>query len=193
MCRILIRYLICQMEFTAICKDTGEILQLIEKCALIIAGLAYKDEENDLLRAFLNRANRTGHLKQLLELFDTFAEEVGKIAIEDRDHELTKPVRSAQQYVMQHYAEPITLEDVCEYVGFSVSYFSALFKKETGEGFLEYLTKVRMEEAKTQLRETDASVVEICENIGYSDRKHFTHTFKKYTGLNPAEYRKIYG
>ena len=80
-----------------------------------------------------------------------------------------------------------------EYVGFSVAYFSALFKKETGEGFAKYLTRIRMEEAKNLLRETGVPVSEICEKVGYNDRKHFTHTFHKLTGVNPAEYRKLYG
>ena len=62
---------------------------------------------------------------------------------------------------MQHYQEPITLETVCEDIGFSVNYFSTLFKRETGEGFAKYLTRVRMEEAKTLLRETSLPVAEI--------------------------------
>ena len=127
-------------------------------------------------------------------------EELGRLqesllteAVEARENEATRPIRIAKQYVMQHFHEPITMEDVCEMAGFSTSYFSVLFKKETGEGFAKYLTRVRMEEAKTLLRETNLPVADICEKVGYSDRKHFTHTFHKATGLNPAEYRKLYG
>ena len=83
--------------------------------------------------------------------------------------------------------------NICDHVGFSVAYFSALFKKETGEGFAKYLMRVRMDEAKTLLRETGLSVTEICERVGYNDRKHFTQTFHKIAGVNPAEYRKLYG
>ncbi|MBQ2935638.1 MAG: response regulator [Lachnospiraceae bacterium] len=110
-----------------------------------------------------------------------------------RGSESSKPVRIAKQYILQNFNKNISLEEVCEYVGFSVTYFSALFKKETGEGFAKYLTKIRMEEAKNLLRETGMPVAEICERVGYNDRKHFTHTFHKYTGVNPAEYRKLYG
>ena len=115
------------------------------------------------------------------------------VAEGERRNEVSRPIRMAKQYVMQHFQEPITLEEVCEAAGFSASYFSSLFKKETGEGFAKYLTRVRMEEAKTLLRETNLPVSEICERVGYSDRKHFTHTFHRATGLNPAEYRKMYG
>ena len=77
--------------------------------------------------------------------------------------------------------------------GFSVSYFSALFKKETGEGFAKYLTRVRMERAKELLQETNLPVAEICSQVGYSDLKHFNQTFKKVTSLSPGQYRKLYG
>ena len=107
--------------------------------------------------------------------------------------EASRPIRLAKQYVHKNFANNITLEEVSEYVGFSVAYFSALFKKETGEGFAKYLTRIRMEEAKNLLRETGVPVSEICEKVGYNDRKHFTHTFHKLTGVNPAEYRKLYG
>ena len=99
-----------------------------------------------------------------------------------------KTIRNAK-----HFHEPITLEDVCEAAGFSVSYFQRSLQKETGEGFAKYLTRVRMDEAKRSLRETNLPVAEVCERVGYSDRKHFTHTFHKTAGLNPAEYRKLYG
>lgn len=78
-------------------------------------------------------------------------------------------------------------------VGFTPSYFSALFKKETGEGFAKYLTRVRMERAKELLQRTNLPVAEICVQVGYSDVKHFTQNFKKETNLNPGQYRKLYG
>ena len=102
-------------------------------------------------------------------------------------------VEKAEDDLTPKTRENITLEEVCAHVGFSVAYFSALFKKETGEGFAKYLMRVRMDEAKTLLRETGLSVTEICERVGYNDRKHFTQTFHKIAGVNPAEYRKLYG
>ncbi len=130
-----------------------------------------------------------GLFQELLQLQTELLEE----AKAERQGEASRPIRLAKQYVHKNYANNITLEEVSEYVGFSVTYFSALFKKETGEGFARYLTRIRMEEAKNLLRETGIPVAEICERVGYSDRKHFTHTFHKLTGVNPAEYRKLYG
>lgn len=102
-------------------------------------------------------------------------------------------MRAAKQYIHAHYKEPLSLEDVSRQVGFNASYFSTLFKKECGMGFVEYLTDVRINQAKELLRDTHISVAEICELVGYNDLKHFTKTFYKYTGVKPGEFRKLYG
>ena len=95
--------------------------------------------------------------------------------------------------MQNHYMEPITLELVADKVGFNSSYFSSFFKKETGAGFADYLIQLRMEKAKELLKDTKDTVKEVCEKVGYSDVKHFTSMFRKYTGLKPGEYRKLYG
>lgn len=136
---------------------------------------------------------KCGTIQELLEAIKQMQGRLFAEIEQTKGSESSRPVRAAKQYMMKNFDKNISLEEVCEYVGFSVAYFSVLFKKETGEGFAKYLTKIRMEEAKNLLRETDMPVAEICEKVGYNDRKHFTHTFHKYTGVNPAEYRKLYG
>lgn len=104
-----------------------------------------------------------------------------------------RPIRMAKQYIQNHYSEPITQEEVSSAVGLSAAYFSALFKKVEGEGFAKYLIGVRIEQAKVLLRETNIPVSRICQQVGYNDLKHFTHTFEKATGVKPTVYRKMYG
>lgn len=82
---------------------------------------------------------------------------------------------------------------MCENISFSVNYFSVLFGREIGEGFTEYLTRIRVGEAKTSLHEASIPTTEIYEKVGRSDRKHSTYTFHKTTGLNLVECRKPYG
>ncbi|GHU65933.1 hypothetical protein AGMMS49983_14570 [Clostridia bacterium] len=103
-----------------------------------------------------------------------------------------KPVMSAKQYIREHFSETLTLEQIAAKEGFNASYFSTLFKKETGKTFSEYLHDVRMEEAKNLLRNTNMPIALICTSVGYSDLKHFTGSFKKTTGVKPREYRKLY-
>ncbi len=113
-------------------------------------------------------------------------------AIEKRKEDHVRPIREGKTYIQKHYCEPLSLEIVSKELGFNATYFSGLFKKETGLTFLEYLTEVRMEAAKEFLRDTDWTIVDICEKVGYKDPKYFSKSFRKFTGLKPNEYRKIY-
>lgn len=174
---------ICGRELSELVLSAGR---------LFIARTALSNVE-EIQQEFKNSCSLCGTADGLFRQLREVQERLLSQARELRSNEAARPIRIARQYVMQHFKEPITLETVCEDIGFSVNYFSMLFKKETGEGFAKYLTRVRIEEAKTLLRETNMPIAEICGQVGYSDRKHFTHTFHKATGLNPVEYRKLYG
>ena len=109
-----------------------------------------------------------------------------------REEMENRPVLVAKMYVADHYREPITMEDAADWVGLNSAYFSSLFKKSEGVNFTEYLTAVRIENAKHYLAETSLKVNEIAEKVGYTDAKYFSKVFIKSVGIRPAEYRKIH-
>lgn len=97
----------------------------------------------------------------------------------------------ALDYIEKNYQNSeLTLQMLCKYLSMSPSYFSAIFKKETGETFVEALTKKRMQVAKNLLKYTSLKNYEIAEKIGFSDAHYFSQTFKKYIGKTPKEYAK---
>ena len=151
------------------------------------------DEDAAIINEFEEQCELCGSAGKLLDYFRSFIIEQINDARSRLESVSIRPIRIARQFITQHFSEPITLEDVCTATGFSMSYFSKLFKKETGEGFSKYLVRVRIDKAKELLRDTDTPVAEICGLVGYSDIKHFTGTFKKMTNLNPGQYRKLYG
>lgn len=102
-------------------------------------------------------------------------------------------IRKACQYISEHYAEPISLQSVSDYVGLNSSYLSSLFKRETGSTFLDYLTETRIVAARELLVNTDIKIDDLPEKVGYNDFKYFYKRFKKSTGISPKEYRKLYG
>ncbi len=104
-----------------------------------------------------------------------------------------KPIRIAKQYINDHYNQNLTLENVSDHIGFNPTYFSVFFKKETGKNFSEYLTELRIKNAKLYLISTDMDIADIAEEVGYNDLKYFSKLFKRLTGINPSEYRKLYG
>lgn len=112
---------------------------------------------------------------------------------EEKKNQKKKPVRDAIQYIADHYKESLSLEIVATEVNLNPVYFSNVFKKETGENFVDYLHKYRIEVAKERLRREDSPVINIALELGYSDAKYFSKIFKKYVGIKPTDYRKIYG
>lgn len=99
-------------------------------------------------------------------------------------------IHAASEYILRNYDKNIKLADVAEYIGMSESYFSRYFKRVMGEGFSEYLNRVRIEKAKELLRERRITVAETAERVGYANANYFTQIFKSYTGLSPKAYQK---
>ena len=100
-------------------------------------------------------------------------------------------IERAKKYIEERFkAKDMSLDDVSREVDMSPYYFSKLFKEETGENFIEYLTNIRIEKAKSLLNGTDFSMKEICQEVGYADPNYFSRAFKKNVGVTPTEYKE---
>lgn len=106
-----------------------------------------------------------------------------------RDYKVGGLTKRAKEYIKANYSNSITLEDVAREINVSPQYLSKLFKEETGENFIDYLTGIRIRIAKNLLEDDEMSVKEICYSIGYSDPNYFSRIFKKVVGSTPTEYR----
>lgn len=106
-----------------------------------------------------------------------------------RDKRCNHLISMAKSYIDDHYHLDMTLEDVSRETGLSPHYFSRFFKDETGENFIDYLTKVRIREAKELLENKHLSVKEICFKVGYNDPNYFSRIFKRITGFSPSDYK----
>ncbi|MFC0473326.1 response regulator [Halalkalibacter kiskunsagensis] len=95
----------------------------------------------------------------------------------------------AKEYISKHYEKALTLEEVADVVELSPQYFSKIFKERSGSSFIDYLTKIRVDQAKELMRTKGRSVKEVCFEVGYKDPNYFSRVFKKYTGVSPSDYR----
>ncbi|MCR4739495.1 MAG: response regulator [Lachnospiraceae bacterium] len=102
-------------------------------------------------------------------------------------------VKQALQYIEDNVEKDISLNEISERLNISSYYFSKLFKEETKEGFIEYLTKRRVEKAKDMLKDPSKSIKEVGSACGYSDPNYFSRIFKKATGMTPTEYKERAG
>ncbi|WDV46688.1 response regulator [Clostridiaceae bacterium M8S5] len=101
-----------------------------------------------------------------------------------------KLILSAQEYIEKNYNRKLYLREVADYIGFSSYHFSRLFKKYTKQSFTDYVNKIKVDKAIKLIKNTDMSLREIAEKIGYEDISYFTVIFKKYAGEIPSVYRK---
>lgn len=95
-----------------------------------------------------------------------------------------------RSYIHDHYMEDLTLAKMASVYGLSPNYFSTLFKKKAGCNFISYLTRLRIENSKQFLRETDMTIREIAERVGYQSASFFIRTFKNAEGVTPSEYKR---
>lgn len=100
-------------------------------------------------------------------------------------------IERAKQYIKENYSEfDISVEKLCSKLHVSPTYFSTIFKKETGMNFVNYLTNIRLEEAVKLLNTTDDKTYMIAEKVGYPEANYFSYVFKKEFGVSPSKYRK---
>ena len=126
--------------------------------------------------------------------FTKTLEQVLNFALEFRDSKVTGKyadvILKAKRFIEENYSDQnTTLTTVAEAVCLSPNHFSTIFSQECKTTFIEYLTNVRLENAKRLMRETDMKGYDIAYECGFSDPHYFSYIFKKNTGLSPREYK----
>jgi len=97
-------------------------------------------------------------------------------------------------HFMRHNCDKkICLEDIAKIVFLSPTYFSKIFKQETGQSFNAYLNRLRVEKSKKLLLQSRLHLVDIANLSGFEDQSYYTKVFKRVTGMSPNQYRKSGG
>ena len=96
----------------------------------------------------------------------------------------------ALRFLRENFYERLTLSDVANRVGLSPDYLGKLFRLELRRSFREYLTGLRIEEAKRLLRDGSANLGDIAYACGFDDPSYFTRVFRKTIGITPSRYRE---
>ncbi|TDF93261.1 response regulator transcription factor [Paenibacillus piri] len=109
------------------------------------------------------------------------------------DPNVHSSIKRVCEYIDTHYYENFTLARLAEMSYMSVSHFSMLFKKTTGQTCLNYINQIRIHRAKKLLQEPDLKIYEIADMVGYSSMPYFNRIFKQLVMITPAEYRRRMG
>jgi AraC family transcriptional regulator len=115
----------------------------------------------------------------------------GDVAIPELRQKLSsQQLRRLSDFILAHLNEDLSLEMLGQQVGFSPYHFARLFRRSTGESPHQFVMRKRLEAARRLLKETDTPIAQIASQIGFPQQSHFTHTFKRYTGTTPLNYRQ---
>ncbi len=98
-------------------------------------------------------------------------------------------VKKAVEYINSHYFEELSLASLAEQFNVESSYFSKIFRQETGETVMVYITRLRIEKAQEYMKKQEISLTEIAFLVGYDDYTYFSRVFRKMVGKSPRDYR----
>ncbi|OGF51358.1 MAG: hypothetical protein A2044_01715 [Candidatus Firestonebacteria bacterium GWA2_43_8] len=130
-------------------------------------------------------------LELLIMLVRFYENEKSKTPEKKRLTKKAAAITESLAYIDSHFKEPLKLEDISmNKAGLTKEYYCTVFKKITGRTFTEYITQLRIEEAKRLIVNEDIPISDVCFEAGFNDLSHFIKTFKFLTGKSPSNYRK---
>lgn len=174
--------------FTALAREHPEIRKVIVSGYADFA-LVREALQNNAFDYLLKPLNHE-ELRNVLErLADQLYSERRLLSSEKQDN-AEKIVSAVQAYLKDHYAQPIDFATVSSQYGFSGSYLARIFHEKIGVTPQKYLIQYRINHARRLLTDTDLSVQEVGERVGYPDPFHFSKVFKQNMSVSPAQYRR---
>ncbi|AFH63394.1 response regulator [Paenibacillus caseinilyticus] len=133
------------------------------------------------------------HYRTARDMFERIRDFMNDLSAAVKERRLRQHKSLADQaaaFIREHYMkEGLSLQDVADHVHVSTTYLSAIFKKETGINFSDFLLETRMNAAMDWLRKEELKTYEVAERVGYANPQYFSVIFKKFTGVTPSEFR----
>jgi AraC-like DNA-binding protein/ligand-binding sensor protein len=177
------------------CKKPTETQ--FDRTKKLLAEWGVQNNPDDLRKAyFTTRVLSARQHDSIVKLLTIFAEHLSmvsnQVVLQEQNAE-PPVIARAKQFITEHQAEELSLEQVAKAVHTSKFYFCKMFKKATGINFTDYLARVRTERAKNLLLNRNLRISEIAYEVGFQSLTHFNRVFKRILGESPTDYRSQLG
>lgn len=155
----------------------------------------FSHEKDIVVEALSDLENMISMSKNVNEIIQRLTKQVEEIIFKIRMEKSTSSYQSIHRvikYIDIHYKDNLSLNFVSSMAAVNSAYFCELFKKITGVTFVEYITKLRIEKAKSIIENkgTDFHITALADIVGYEDSDYFRRVFRKHTGMSPNQYKK---
>lgn len=153
----------------------------------LLAQRAYQRGKPGYLAGSYGRLLRTGSLEECEDEFRTLWSRLEESDSSER--RFSRVIEDVKRHIESRFTEPLTIDQIASEVLLTPSYVCHLFKQETGETIIGFLSRIRVEEAQRIIQQRDYyKLYEIPPRVGFSDYKYFTRVFRKVTGKSPREF-----
>ena len=166
--------------------DTSKVSRQLNRCGLKFTGQIRKTwERNPLIPPEKYNA--------IVRLLAFFAEQLSTLSnqlVVERQNAEPPLVQKAREFIDKHKTEALSLSAVAQAAGASVFHFCKVFRKSTGLKFTDYVARVRLEDARTQLLNPNRRISEVAYDVGFQSLTQFNRMFKRVFGQSPTEFRE---
>ena len=165
--------------------DTSKVSRELERCGVPFTGDIRKTwEKNPLIPP-----DKYNAIVRLLSFFaDQLSSLTNQLVLERQNAE-PPLVQKAREYIDKHKTQELSLADVAKAAGASVFHFCKVFRKSTGIKFTDYVNRVRLEDARTQLLNPSRRISEVAYDVGFQSLTQFNRMFKRVFGQSPSDFR----
>jgi AraC-like DNA-binding protein/ligand-binding sensor protein len=166
-------------------SETTKVTREVERCGLKFSGELRKAwEKNPLIPP-----DKYNAIVRLLSFFGEQLSALSNQLVTEKKNAEPPLVLKAREYIDKHKTEPLSLSAVATAAGASVFHFCKVFRKSTGLKFTDYVARVRLEDARTQLLNPNRRISEVAYDVGFQSLTQFNRMFKRVFGQSPTEFR----
>jgi AraC-like DNA-binding protein len=174
------------LRHTPVKSESTKVSRELERCGVRFTGKIRKAWEGTPM---VPPDRYTATVRLLAFFAEQLSTLANQIVLEQQNVE-PPIVQKAREYINTHKGEEFSLADVAQAAGASVFHFCKVFHKATGLKFTDYVTRVRLEDARTRLLNPNLRVSEVAYEVGFQSLTQFNRTFKRVFGQSPSEFRE---